>query len=285
MSNSLHDILMITYNRPEFTRRALGQLLETCDERMRVWIWHNGTHDETLSVVKGFQSHPSVYHVQFSEENKKLREPTNWFWENADGAYLSKVDDDCLLPHGWAEKLRSAHDDNPSLGIIGCWRFYEHDFVPELAEKKIRPLQGGHRIMRHVHVQGSGYVMKRKVYSDQGPIRRSESFTHYCNRAAAMGWQNGWYFPFIHEEHMDDARSAYYPYATNEAFMANRPLSAVNFGVRSLEEWKARSAWLARRLQEDRSEGKSWVGWRRLVRRASRHLSRALGYREPWRQS
>ena len=283
MSGNWHDILMITYNRPEFTRLALGQLLKTCDDRMRVWIWHNGTHRETRDVVDEFRTHPRVYRVHICEENRKLREPTNWIWETSDGAYLSKVDDDCLLPEGWAETLRRAHDDVPKLGIVGCWRFYEEDFVPELAEKKIISLPGGHRLMRHHHVQGSGYVMKREVYEQMGPILESESFTGYCQRVAAKGWENGWYFPFIHEQHMDDARSPYYPYKTNDEFMANQPLTALKFDVRSLDEWKARSMWLARRLQEDCSEGKNWVGWRGMVRRLGKRLSALIGQKEPWR--
>lgn len=157
--------------------------------------------------------------------------------------------------------------------------------MPELAEKKIVSFPGGHRLMRHHHVQGSGYVMKRQVYEQMGPIRESETFTRYCYRVAAQGWDIGWYFPFIYEQHMDDARSPYYPYKTNEEFMANRSLSAINKGVRSLEEWKARSVFLARHLQEDRSAGKSWFGWRGVLKRVRRRMRRLAGFREPWRQS
>lgn len=35
-----HDVLMITYNRAEYTRRALARLLDTADETMRIWVWH-----------------------------------------------------------------------------------------------------------------------------------------------------------------------------------------------------------------------------------------------------
>ena len=277
MRNEWHDILMITYNRPAFTKLALEQLLKTCDENMRVWIWHNGTDQETLDVVEEFRAHPKLYHIHVSPENKKLREPTNWFWANSDGAFLSKVDDDCLLPMDWAKTLREAHTDEPKLGVVGCWRFYDSDFVPELAEKKIRTIGGGHRIMRHHHVQGSGYVMKRAVFQDNGPLRNSEGFTRYCNRAGARGWEIGWYFPFIHEEHMDGARSPYYPYKTDDEFMKYRPLTAINAGVRSVEEWKTLSAKLAHSIQEDLSEAKSHVGWRRVYSAGRRRLSSLLG--------
>lgn len=283
MSGAWHDILMITYNRPVFTRKALSRLLDSCDSQMRVWIWHNGTDRATLDVVQELRVHPNVHRVEICEENKKLREPTNWFWETSDGEFLSKVDDDCLLPDGWGQTLRQALTDAPALGIVACWRFYEEDFVPELAEKKIVPLPGGHRLMRHHHVQGSGYVMKRDVYRRAGPIRDAESFTGYCQRAAVTGWELGWYFPFLHEEHMDDARSIHYPHRTDSEFMANRPLTAINEGVRSLAEWRARSAWLARQLQGDRSSAKSLFGLRGLGRKVRRRLSKLLGRPEPWR--
>ena len=30
------DILMVTHDRPHYTKQSLGRLLETCDDRMRV---------------------------------------------------------------------------------------------------------------------------------------------------------------------------------------------------------------------------------------------------------
>lgn len=267
MASAWHDILMITYNRPYFTRLALEQLLATCDEYMRVWLWHNGTHTETVEVVRRFQGHPSVHYFHVCRENKKLREPTNWFWANADGPYLTKVDDDCLLPEGWGRTLRQAHDDAPSLGLAACWRFYDEDYMPDQVERKIKNLPGGHRLMTHHHVQGSGYVMKKPVFEDCGPMRESESFTRYCQRAAARGWDVGWYYPFVHEEHMDDARSLYYPYRTDEEFLEKRPLTAIHNGVVSLQEWRARSRWQARNLQEDTSRAREHIGWRGMVNR------------------
>ena len=272
MGHPWHDILMITYNRPAFTRLALEQLLKTCDEYMRVWLWHNGTDAETLAVVQELKDHPSVHSFQVCEENKKLRGPTNWFWAHADGAYLSKVDDDCLLPEGWGQTLRQALDDAPSLGVVACWRFYDEDFLPEAAERKMKHLPGGHRLMTHHHVQGSGYVMKRAVFQSGGPIRDHESFTHYCWRVDAAGWDVGWYFPFIHEAHMDDARSPYYPYQTDEEFLAKRPLTAIKKNVLTIEQWRARSRWQARMLQEDTTRGKDRIGWRGRLRRLTRRL-------------
>jgi glycosyltransferase involved in cell wall biosynthesis len=67
---------------------------------MRVWVWHNGTDEETLEIVQSFRDHPSFFKFHHSIENKKLNEPTNWLWTHAKGDFLSKVDDDCQMRHG-----------------------------------------------------------------------------------------------------------------------------------------------------------------------------------------
>ncbi|MEN6624698.1 MAG: glycosyltransferase family 2 protein [Candidatus Sumerlaeia bacterium] len=276
MSARAHDILMITCRRPAYTKMALERLLATCDDTMRVWIWQNGDHPDTLEVIRAFSNHPSFYRLEISSENKQLREPTNWFWSHSDGEYLSKVDDDCLLDDGWARRLVAAHEANPRLGIVAAWRFYDDDFDEPAASRKIRVFNG-HRLMLNCWVQGSGYVMKRAVYDDLGPIGPRETFSDYGLRAALRGWVNGWYYPFIHEEHMDDARSPYYPFRTDEEFRANLPLTAVNQGITSLEQWREISRRLARSLQRASPDPRSHVGWRRLRSRIARRIRRLAG--------
>ena len=136
------DILMITYNRPQYTELSLKRLLDTCDESMRVWVWHNGEDKETLEVVSSFRDHPQFYKFYHSPENKKLNEPTNWLWDNSDADYFGKVDDDCVVPFGWADTLRQAHRDIVNLGIAACWHFMEEDIVPELGCGWRQPCKG-----------------------------------------------------------------------------------------------------------------------------------------------
>jgi hypothetical protein len=225
-----------------------------------------------------------MHHVEISKENKKLREPTNWFWDKSDGDFVSKVDDDCMLPDGWGATLRSALNENPAIGVIGCWRFYDEDFVPELAERKIVGLNGGHSMMRNCWVQGSGYVMRRRILDENGSLGPSESFPAYCIRSAVGGWKNGWYFPFIHEEHMDDPRSAYCGIKTDAEFLEQRPLSAINDDVRTLSEWADRVRYMARLVQEASPEARDHVGWRRKAKSLRGRVMAAMGRNEPWRR-
>lgn len=269
------DILMITHDRPAYTRLSLPRLLETCDESMRVWLWHNGEHGETLDVVRELANHPRVHEFHHSRENRMLREPTNWLWQHAEGEYLSKVDDDCLVPHGWAQKLRKAHEDVPALGVVGCWRFCDEDFNPSHAADKITPLPGGHQVLRSLWVEGSGYLLKRACLDQVGLLRRKESFSRHCIRIWAAGWLNGWYYPFLYQEHMDDPRSPNTLLRDDESFARNMPLTARKFGVSSLEGW---THWVredARQLQTASLNPYEYLGWRPYLRRAVRALGLA----------
>lgn len=256
------DILMITYNRAYYTNLSLSRLLDSCDENMRVWIWQNGTDPETLEVVKNLADHPSVYEFHISKENKKLNEPTNWLWQNAKGEYLSKVDDDCLVPDGWAQTLKKVHEDNPKFGVIGCWHFREEDFIPELANKKIMSFNNGHQLMRNCWLGGSGYLMKRECFRDFGVLKQKDTFTSYCINLALKGWINGWYYPFIYQEHMDDPRSLHTQLKTQEDFNKFKPLTAINFGENNLDEWKERFSRSSRHLQSASYDPKMYTGWR-----------------------
>jgi glycosyltransferase involved in cell wall biosynthesis len=273
MMDSSIDILMITYNRPEYTRLSLARLLETCDEDVRVWLWHNGDHQETLDIVRSYKDHGNVRQFHHSPENKKLNEPTNWLWSQSKGGLLAKVDDDCLLPDGWPSAFRQAHNDVPEFGVISCWLFMEEDFVPNVATKKIQEYAGPHKVLRNCWVGGSGYVMKRECVEQLGLLKAGQSFTNYCIRLASKGWVVGWYYPFLYMEHMDDPRSAHTLLKTDADLLDHYPLTAKNFGCSSLEEWIEFQRTDARRCQSASLDTRRYIGWRsKMARWVKRRL-------------
>jgi GT2 family glycosyltransferase len=284
-ADAIVDVLMITHNRPQYTAMALERLLESSEVGTRVWVWHYGPEPETWTIVSSFAGHPRLHTAYRSPVNVGLREATNWFWTHARAGFVGKVDDDCLVDAGWASALVRAHRVVPKLGIAACWHFYEDDFVRDLAAEKIRKLEGGQQFMLNCWVQGSGYVMKRSVLEQLGPLRAGESFTGYCVRASLAGWINGWHLPLIHIEHMDDPRSPHTRFRSEDEFLRNRPLSAVVHEVRTLEEWKSRARWMARSIQAAPYDPLRYVGWRAKLRNGVTRLKRSAGWQEPWRLS
>lgn len=276
MGRGTVDVLMITYQRPQYVALSLPRLLQSCDEDTRVWLWHNGTDEETLDTVTSLADHERVHAFHHSATNEGLRVPTNWLWDKSDGAFVAKVDDDCLVDPGWITRLRAVHEGAPEAGVLGTWRFYDEDFDPR-AERKVVTLPGGNRIMRHPWVQGSGYLAKREVVDAVGPLRDGQSFTRWCIEAAAQGWVNGWVYPFVHEEHMDDPRSPHTLFTDDETFLRLRPLSAKTTGVETVEAWTEQMRESARILQTWPADVRHYLGWRQRVRNLRRRLRRATG--------
>jgi GT2 family glycosyltransferase len=282
------DIIMITHNRPEFTKLSLEQLLKTCDERMNVWLWHNGEHEPTLNLVKSYLDHPRVVRFHHNPTNDRstpqspLNEPTNWMWSNADGEYVTKVDDDCLMPDGWADTLRQAHRAEPRFGVLGCWRFYDEDFEPKLANKKIKAFGGGHKVMQSLFIEGSGYLMKRQCFAEQGPLTPELTFPEYCFKLAERGYIHGWYYPFLHQEHFDDPRSPYTAFKTDEDLRRSLPLSAQRRGDDTIEKWLAGMKRNARLAQAHPPDPKYFKGWRKKSHDLLNALRRKVGIRPSW---
>lgn len=271
------DVLMITHRRPVYTKRSLQRLLDSCDDDSRVWVWHNGDDEATLQCVRAFRDHPRFHRLHHSPVNERLWKPTNWLWENADGDYLAKVDDDCVVDEDWLSTLRSAHEANDDFGVIACWHFRAEDFVPRLARRKIKEFSGGHQLLQNLWVGGSGYLMKRRCIDDIGPLQDGENFSSYCTRLARNGWINGWYFPFVYQDHMDDPRSPHTAIRSDADLRDRKPLGAAARDVLTLEDWERQLQRGARRVQAaplDPRKARLTYHWHRLWERLRSRFQR-----------
>ncbi len=257
------DIVMITYRSAGYVHLSLPRLLDTLGPHDRVWLWHNGDDEATIEAVRPYRDDDRVARYHHSRDNVRLREPTNWLWSNSRARFVSKVDDDCLVAHGWLDTFTSAHDANPEFGAIGSWRHPEEDFRPALAERKIREFAGGHSLMQNLWVQGSGYLLPRALVERHSLLGPEESFTQYCIRLARSGAVNGFYFPFVPEDHMDDPRSPHTLIHNDEDLMERMPLSAKANGVRTADQWTAQLVQSALVLQSASLDVRTYSGWRR----------------------
>ena len=126
-------------------------------------------------------------------------------------------------------------------------------------------------------VQGSGYLMKRECMEAQGPLSKEDPcFTKYCNAIAEAGYVNGFYFPFLQEDHMDDPRSPNTLLKRDEDMAEHAPLSAIRDGVTSLEVWEERVRWNAYMVQKSPTNPRWLRGWRLRVRMLGDKLERVF---------
>ncbi len=275
------DLMMITFDQPQYVEKSLARLIETATDHTRIWVWHNGTDEETLAVSRRLAEDGRVHRFHHSPENARLLGPTNWLLENADGDYLGKIDDDCLLEHGWIERLVEVHEHDERFGVLGSWRFPDEDFDAELAASKLVDY-GPYTILRNLWVQGSGHLMKRQCVEQLGPMPEGLSFPKYCIELSALGWINGWPYPFVREEHMDDPRSAHTRFRTDADLQARLPLTARVNGVTTVEGWTEQLRRSARNAQTATLDVRHYRGWRAQRTKAWRRAKAAVGLKRQW---
>lgn len=276
------DIIMITYRSSGYLHLSLPRLLDTLGEHDRVWLWHNGDDEATIEALRPFTKDARVHRYHHSRENVKLHEPTSWLWRESSARFVSKVDDDCRVSPGWLDTFTAAHDANPQFGVIGSWRHPAEDFREDLASRKIEQFAGGHQLMRNLWVQGSGYLMPRSLVESHGVLKPDESFTRYCIRVERNGAVNGFYFPFVPEEHMDDPRSPHTLIHTDNDLRDRMPLSAKANGVSTVAAWTQQLVRSAYVLQAASLDPRNYSGWRAKVRSGRRRLALMAGRPARW---
>ncbi len=275
------DVVLVTHDRPRYTSLSLPRLLGTMPEDGRVWVWHNGGNREVLDAIEPHLDHPRLHRFHHCPENLGLQAAINWVWTQAEGRFVSKVDDDSLMQPGWVEHLSGALDAWDGFGVMGSWRFLPEDWDEERASRKITEMHGV-RLLRNHWVQGSGHLLRRDLVAELGPLRPGLNFVGWCLQAAKKGYVNGWPLPLVAEEHLDDPRHPLTAFTDEAAYAAALPLSAKATGATTLAEWLEQTRSDAASVQNATLDLRHYGGWRRKVIHARRRLRSLRTGRSTW---
>ena len=164
------DILMITHNRPEYVRLALPHLLESCPPQARVWLWHNGTDEETLRRCRPTATIPGCTGSTTARSTPACDDrPTGSGRRRPARTWARSTTIVCRTRRGCG-RCRPPTRTTPLRGHR-LWRFPDADVDPDLVAEKLADYPGGHRLLRNHWIQGSGYLVKREVLDQLGPLR------------------------------------------------------------------------------------------------------------------
>ena len=199
------DLVFITHDRLEYTKLALASVLADPEEEFSLTIWDNASSDGTADYLRNEVKDPRIRQIVFSRKNVGQIAAVNEVWSKSKADLLGKLDNDCIVTPGWTKTLAQAHQDIPELGVIACWHFMPEDFDYDRAKHKIQSF-GRHRILRHPWTCGTGLLLKRSTFHRLGTMR-GDGTTSYWLQMANAGFVNGFYYPLIYQEHMDDIRS------------------------------------------------------------------------------
>lgn len=262
------ELAFVTYQRFEYTKLALASVLADPAEEFSLTIWDNASTDETVQYLKNEVSDPRIADVVFSKENVGQIAAVNEIWGRSKADLLGKLDNDCIVTPGWTRTLAEAHSDVEQLGVVACWHYPLDDF-DERAAREAGKIQtfGRHQIVRHPWTCGTGLLIKRSTYDTFGPLPGTTT-TAYWMRLARAGYVNGFYYPLISQEHMDDPRSEHCLIRDDESLQKYHDVTVVlrRNNIQSMKDrWKRRE-WDLKTLNSGPWQVKRYVGWPARIR-------------------
>jgi len=228
-------LLFLTHNRLAYTKRSAEALL-ACEGDFTIWIWDNGSTDGTADFVSSLRTHPRVERVHLSTVNAMQNTPFMWVLDECESPLIGKVDDDCVLPQRWIDPISEALMEHEQLGAIGCWTFWPEDFDETQAVLKIKRF-GRHQVLTNISIGGTGLLIRRQT------CRRFLLPVGFAipvdqNGMSASGFVNGWYYPLIWAEHMDDPRSPYCMMRSTDGLTDRNALTARRNGHKTASDYE-----------------------------------------------
>ncbi len=266
------DLAFVTYNRVDYTRKSLASILADPTEEFSLTIWDNASTDGTAEYLRREVRDPRIREIVYSRTNIGQIPAVNQIWSQSKADLLGKLDNDCIMTPGWTRILAKAHEDIPKLGVVACFHFFESDFDYSRAAHKIQKF-GSHRILRHPWTCGTGFLIKRSTYEESGPID-GDATTHYWIKMALRDYINGFYYPLVFQEHMDDPKSQYCQLKDQATFEAARGVTVtlehpkIN-SVGGLYWWRDE---VLTNLLDGPWEVRYYVGWRDWIRKLKKRV-------------
>ncbi len=168
--------------------------------------------------------------------------------------------------------LSAAHRDIDKLGVIACWHFFEDDFDYEKAKHKIQEFNG-HKILRHPWTCGTGVLIKRETYLKNGPMP-GDTTTEYWIKLAKKGMINGFYYPLVYQEHMDDPKSLHTVLKDEEYFQKEKYTTVSARQFDTLKDARRNCERIIDLLLCGPWEVKYYTGWRRMLDKIAGKLNK-----------
>ena len=127
-------VLLITYNRIEYTKHCLEALLDVDYPDLEIVIWDNASTDGTQDYLQQQTRGIENLKLHFSNTNDGVVRPMNEVWSSNPGAeILAKMDNDTRVPTDWLKRLVPFHLASEKLGVLSGFHFREEG---EISPKK-----------------------------------------------------------------------------------------------------------------------------------------------------
>lgn len=159
-------IVLVTYNREEYTRRTLKSLWDNTSDGADYFlvVSDNNSTDGTKSYLKDLQKRGRINMLILNPKNYYPGRACNEGWKEAlkiyDATHLMRLDNDMQLEKNWDKSVEDYFKKIPELGQLGI----EHEAIETEKATLTKRFINGVVINEWPGVVGGPMIIRRKVW-------------------------------------------------------------------------------------------------------------------------
>jgi len=193
MDKNIVPVLFITYNRLEYTKKALAALLKT-NYPILIMIWDNASTDGTVEWLRDLEFENKIALIHYSATNVGINKAFNYFIKVfKKHPFIAKVDNDTIVSPEWIDVLLDKMKRFKNLDACGAFmqrppgQVFQHwvDTCMKKEEYIVEKVIYGEQINDNYGVEvksakekyyiaynsytgGTGVLIRTKIFWDEG---------------------------------------------------------------------------------------------------------------------
>lgn len=187
------DIVVTTWNRPEFTYRHLQSIKQNTSYPHRVIVIDNGSEKEMQSRLWDFKREGWIDILVLLDKNYGLEHAKNIGMQFVESKYFISTDNDILAYRYdpcWLTKLVELMDNNPEYAQIAC-RPQILVGTGNIFEGRTEDIVEFSHVPGYLRIMNTELTRKIGAWNDKRPLRGHEELWA-SERFRELGYKNGW---------------------------------------------------------------------------------------------
>ncbi len=163
MKNPKISVVLLTYNRIQFLERAIKNILAQTFCDFELIIINNGCTDNSQEICEGYRDTDTRIKLFHILKNRGISDARNMGIQNADGKYITFIDDDDICEKEMLEFLYNLVEENDAdIAICGSYNDYGDKVEPKFVYDELLILN---------KVEALNELLKREKFNVAPPTK------------------------------------------------------------------------------------------------------------------
>lgn len=187
------DILVPTYNRLEFTKIVLDNLVDTTNPELvsKLIIMDAGSDDGTLEFLKFWSSKYRPFKTELHTiGDRHVLASMLKALTISDTPFMAKIDSDTVVPPGWLDACVPVLEANPELWTLGVEARCDDD-------NPVADYTAGDGPRTYIDTRFVGGIGLFRREALKGAVPRASPYQGWTEHQTLQPWKKGWISPLL----------------------------------------------------------------------------------------